>query len=170
MKKLSIVFIILFSALLLCSCTKPSFKPDEKVFFSRPKDTNLEFWISEKVAISDFSACEEYPSTFYTMYYGTGYKQADEEFVIYTIGSYSPNGEEGSYIIEITINDPDVFVYGFTINSSNEEFETKMQLNGFVVDTSENWPCPVAQKGNLKVFFQSGDWIYLLLDSANTTY
>ena len=169
MKKLSLVFLILFSMLLLCSCSKPSFKPDEKVFFSRPKDTNLEFWISEKFVASDFAACEEYPSTFNTMYYGTGYKQGDEKCVVYTIGSYSPNGEEGSYITDITISDPDVFVYALTINSSVEEFETKMQSNGFVVDLSEKGDCPIAQKGNLTVMFLPGNWILLYLD-VDTIY
>ena len=168
MKKLSFVFLILFSAILLCSCSKPSFKPDEKVFFSRPKDTNLEFWISENVEVSDFSACEEYPSTFVTMYYGTGYKHGDEEYVVYTIGSYSLNGKDDLYIIDITFSDPDVFVYGLTINSSVGEFETKMQSNGFVTE-SENGDSPMAQKGNLTVRFRPGYWISLSLD-VDITY
>ena len=140
MKKLSLVFLIVLSMLLLCSCSKPSFKPDEKVFFSRPKDTNLEFWITEKFDDLDLSTCER-EHLYYenVVYYGTGYKSGDEEVVIYYFNPYpTPKATEPLYITRIDITDPNVTVYGLTINSPQEEFVEKMQENGFVTTTTVN--------------------------------
>ena len=107
-------------------------------------ETNLEFWIGENVDNVNFSTYQEkYRYDFMgsgRQYYGTGYMptmdenglQVDPEYcVIYTVAPYPDYTSRKCHITEIYISDPDVNIYGLTINSSNEDIEETMASNGF---------------------------------------
>lgn len=107
-------------------------------------ETNLEFWIGENVDDVDFSTYQEkYRYGFMgsgRQYYGTGYapttdengQQLDPEYcVIYTVAPFPDYTSRKCHITEIYISDPDVNIYGLTINSSNDDIESTMKNNGF---------------------------------------
>ena len=107
-------------------------------------ETNLEFWIGENVDDVDFSTYQEkYRYGFMgsgRQYYGTGYapttdengQQLDPEYcVIYTVAPYPDYLSRKCHITGIYISDPDVNIYGLTINSSTEDIEETMKNNGF---------------------------------------
>jgi hypothetical protein len=126
--------------LLLCAFMLTSFVGCSSRKLAKP-ETNLDFWIAENVDAVDFS---EYHQRYGMMggqeYYGKGYtptvdengEQKDpEECVIYTITNYPDYMSRNKHVTRITITDPNVTVYGLSMNSSNEDIEATMKSNGF---------------------------------------
>ena len=146
----------------------PTWRPYSEVFFSRPKDTNLEFWITESVkgkSFSNYETTREYEFAI-AWYCGKGYTKDMTEKVIYGITGY-PDHSDSPAITAIEITDPQAIIYGLTINSSNEEFTSKMEVLGFIVtDKGTNL---VATKGNLSISFYQGTRIYLGVSVTNDT-
>ena len=135
MNKTITLLLCIFVLLALAGCSSNKLEKPE---------TNLEFWIGENVDDVDFSKYQEhYRDGFMGMgrqYYGTGYtpttdeegKQVDPEiYVIYTVSPYPDYLSRKCHITEIYISDPDVNIYGLTINSSNDDIESTMKNNGF---------------------------------------
>lgn len=113
----------------------------------RPEDTNLEFWITERV--SD-QMMEERGCTFLPGWFGASewldsrYEAATSESmavapevsVTYLITGY-PDLMDGSAITRIKISDPCINVYGLSMLSSEEEIINRMASIGTLVDTYE---------------------------------
>ena len=114
-----------------------------------PEDTNLEFWITQDVAETDFSGYYEIVGWFgASQYYGSGYLPAFDEdgyevdpehYVKYKITAWPDYADGGKYITSIDFNDPKVTVYGLTVDSSFDEFERIFSEMGYELskDSSE---------------------------------
>ena len=104
-------------------------------------DTNLEFWIAEKVDDADFfNHQEKYGLMGGREYYGRGYapstansgEQTDPEHcVLYTVTSYPDYMSRKQHVTRITITDPAVELYGVSLRSSPEEIKAAMAQHGF---------------------------------------
>lgn len=165
--------VLLLSLLMLVSLVGCSINTLEK------PETNLEFWIAENVDDVDFSTYQEkYRYGFMGsghQYYGTGYtpttdengQQVDPEHcVIYTVAPYPDYTSRKCHITEIYINDPDVNVYGLTINSSNGDIEATMKSNGFKCVEIGNAGYKEWVKGKYHISFSDGS-IGIKVDVSN---
>ena len=151
--------ILLATILCFSSCTIES--PNDDINELGRPDTNLEFWIAQNVDNVDFSKHQEkYGIMGGREFYGTGYtptldergEQVDPEYcVIYTITSYPDYSDNAQHVTSIHITDPAIVVYGLTLNSSFDEFESVVIGEGFVISGSdENYIS--AQKSKFSVF------------------
>ena len=134
MKKTKIIALLLLVCtvtLMFTSCTS------DKI--DKPKDTNLEYWILDKL---DTDGCTElYKGNKVYHYLAKGYEAetdengnlvAPEAAVTYLVRKY-PYRDWGALwrISCITITDPNVFVWGLNKNSTREEFISVMTDLGF---------------------------------------
>lgn len=140
MKKKS-VFLLLACAVILLSVLTFSQRT-----VPRP-ETDLEFWICDNVNDFDFS---EYQPRFGLMggreYYGKGYQPSVGEngeqidpvhCVIYTVTAYPDYASASSHITRITITDPNVRIWGLTVDASSTDIMTVMEQNGFRHSTTD---------------------------------
>lgn len=140
MKKKS-VFLVLACAAILISVLTFSQRT-----VPRP-ETDLEFWICDNVNDFDFS---EYQPRFGLMggreYYGKGYQPTVDEngeqidpahCVIYTVTAYPDYASASSHITRITITDPNVRIWGLTVDASSTDIMTVMEQNGFRHSTTD---------------------------------
>ena len=65
--------------------------------------------------------------------YGKGYQDGMEETVIYGLTSYPDYADGNVYITEIKITDPNVTIYGLTLNSDWETVKQVLTENEFSV-------------------------------------
>ena len=109
-------------------------------------------------------------------FYGTGYtptldeygQQVDPEYcVIYTITSYPDYSDKPQHVTSIYITDPAIEVYGLTLNSGFDEFESVLTGEGFVV-TGSNENYFSAQKGKFSVFIEN-ECIRIRVEVENKT-
>lgn len=169
MKKLiALLGLLMLISLIGCSPNKLA-KPE----------TNLEFWIAENVDDVAFSKYQEkYRYGFMgsgRQYYGTGYTPATDEngrqvdpeyYVIYTVAPYPDYTSRKCHITGIYINDPDVTVYGLTVNSSNGDIRTTMESNGFKSVAVGNMGKTEWVKGKFHIMFSEGS-ISIEVDVSN---
>ena len=100
----------------------------------RRPDTNLEFWMGQKITIDDLNKMDQVPFHLFSpgiLYLGKKYKLMNKDGVVCRPDIYVEYNVNGVKIDSINICDPDVHIYGITINSSEEEIEQKMLANGF---------------------------------------
>ena len=157
MKKTIVIILTIFLALILFGCGKNSNE--------RP-ETNLEFWICDSADDIDFSNCQErYGIMGGREYYGSGYapsldengQQIDpEKYVIYTVTSYPDYSSKTQHITRIAITDPEVNVYGLTVNSSEDEIKISMSNNGFQLVDVGNPYVNSFLKGDVSINFTDG--------------
>ena len=105
--------------------------------------TNLEFWVVERVKKGDFKDCSpKYGMFGGDQYYGSEYipeitegnMQIDPEYcVIYTVTAYPDYMFNNRYVTGIYITDPEIEIYGLTVESSNEEIIKTLKRKGFIV-------------------------------------
>ena len=98
-----------------------------------PKNTSLEFWITEDVKDRDWTGHDEiYGWMGAREFLGSGYKknedptganQHPDHYVSYVITAWPDYADGGEFVTDITVTDPDVTVYGLTIESTYEEFD-----------------------------------------------
>lgn len=166
------VVILLLSVLLILSFVGCSNNKRDKY------DTNLEFWICDNVDNFDFS---DYQPRYGLMggkeYYGSGYtptldendQQVDPEHcVIYTITSYPDYSSSKAHITGISITDPDVKIYGLTLNSSDEDIKSTMKSNGFKL--KEEYPNSRGfrySKGKISISFTTNECIRISAEVSN---
>ncbi len=145
MKKISKkqVFLIGSAAVLLCALILFLIWFLRGTRLSRPADTNLEFWITESVEKSDFSGHEQYYGTFGSeVYLGTGYSFLEddgsqafpERYVSYTVTSYPDHAYGKPAVTRIVITDPEVRIYGLTVDSAWEEVNEVMRAHGYRIN------------------------------------
>ena len=105
------------------------------LYLSKPKDTNLEFWITQRVTTKDMldKGCTilpgymggvEYLDSRYTADTSSGIPTAPETHVTYLVTGY-PDTLDKSAITQIEITDPIITVYGLTLNSTDQEITQK---------------------------------------------
>ena len=112
-----------------------------------PKDTTLEFWITEDVKDQDWSEHDEiYGWMGAREFLGSAYKknadtdssdQHPEHYVSYVITAWPDYADGGEFVTDITVTDPAVTVYGLTIESTYEEFDTVFEPLGYELSWSE---------------------------------
>jgi len=139
MKKSLITLIII--PILLSGCATDK-------YLQRPKDTNLLFWITQRCSGEDFKqagcsfipgwfGAEEYLDYRYELlevgdkYSETHHYTIPPKHVTYVISGY-PDALDGYAVTSIEITDPEITVYGLTMNSTNQEIENKMKQLQFV--------------------------------------
>ena len=112
-----------------------------------PKNTSLEFWITEDVKDRDWTGHDEiYGWMGAREFLGSGYKknedptgsnQHPEHYVSYVITAWPDYTDGGEFVTDITVTDPDVTVYGLTIESTYEEFDAVFEQLGYELSWSE---------------------------------
>ena len=112
-----------------------------------PKNTSLEFWITEDVKDRDWTGHDEiYGWMGAREFLGSGYKktqdddgsdQHPEHYVSYVITAWPDYADGGEFVTDITVTDPDVTVYGLTIESTYEEFDAVFEPLGYELSWSE---------------------------------
>lgn len=139
----NIVFIVTLVS--LCSCSEKSY------FLPRPKETNLKYWVTEKLSDDAFSDCTYLPGWVGASEYLDGrYKpvinpdnesmpRAPEIHVTYLVTAYPDLSSSYSCVTSISITDPEIYVYGLTFNSSKDEIEKKMKSMLFTQNSNGAW-------------------------------
>ena len=112
-----------------------------------PKDTSLEFWITEDVKDQDWSGYDEiYGWMGAREFLGSAYKknadadgsdQHPEHYVSYVITAWPDYADGGQFVTDITVTDPVVKVYGLTIASTFEEFDAVFESLGYELSWGE---------------------------------
>ena len=154
MKKLRFVSSGTFLFIFLSSCAAGN-------FLKRPEDTNLAFWITQKVETEDFKDCTLLPGMFGgDMYLDSKYEALEGDMpsvpdihVVYTVTKYPDYSSPDLYVTAISITDPTIYVYGLTINASDAQIEERMnELNYKNTEYgSRKW-----EKNNCKINFLEG--------------
>lgn len=112
----------------LCSCST--------FYLKKPADTNLDFWITERVERQEFEekGCTLLPGRFGAAEYLDHRYVADTSgdmavapavHVTYVLSGY-PDAKDKWAVTRIHITDPEITVYGLTMNSTNTEIEERM--------------------------------------------
>ena len=106
----------------------------------KPEDTNLEYWILDKPDKKNWTKIgpDRYLAAGYEAVVDeNGDLYAPKEAVLYYIDHY-PISEIGLKRIDgFLITDPDVYVWGLTVNSTKEEAFEVLSGLGFSVDSSD---------------------------------
>ena len=155
MKKIFILMITALLLLSLCGC-----KNTDKWFLDRPSDTDLSLWITDEVSEAVFS---EYTPTAYStlggnVVYEKGYtsvltssgERADPEHCVKYRVDQHENGKR--YVTLVSVTDPNVRVYGLTVESTLAEFDTAMEAAGFTV-TAVDENLHIAKRYNVEIEF-----------------
>ena len=113
----------------------------------KPKDTTLEFWITEDVKDYDWTGHDEiYGWMGAREFLGSAYKknvdadgsdQHPEHYVSYVITAWPDYADGGQFVTDITVTDPAVKVYGLTIASTFEEFDAVFEPLGYELSWGE---------------------------------
>ena len=112
-----------------------------------PRDTTLEFWITEDVKDKEWSGHDEIRGWMGAReFLGSGYKKTQGEdgsdqhpdhYVSYVITAWPDYADGGQFVTDITITDPAVTVYGLTIGSTYEEFDAVFEPLGYELSWGE---------------------------------
>ena len=127
----SIAPFALMAALMLTSCG------NSDLYLKRPSNTNLEFWITQKVKDNELEekGCQYFnwrfgPGAFLDSKYSfvevDGVQELPEAYVIYEALKYPDICKGSRAITRIDITDPEITVYGLTINSTEKEISDVM--------------------------------------------
>lgn len=157
--KLLITLCVLASALALISCQSPKSVP-------KPEDiTGLDFWVTEDVSEVDFSEYHIVPGLFGGReYYGTQYVPDTDEngeqteppvYVKYTVTAWPDYSDGGSYVTRIVWNDPDVSIFGLTVDSSVSKITGTLSALGY--DTPTGKRGVLAEKDGVSIGMYIGD-------------
>lgn len=137
MKKLAALLIVICVA--LCACVhEPATFPD------KPQDSKLEFWIGQDVTDVDFSEYERVIGvTGDIMYLGKDYNSSinptPQYYVMYVIKLHNrASWDDGAYVSEIWITDPNVTLYGINCHSTFAQFVKAMKANDYVIERRDD--------------------------------
>ena len=136
MKKIIALTLLLCTlTLLLSSCGSSN---DVKI--EKPEDTNLEYWLLDTLDTDNLTEINRKSDDNKKSFLAKEYKAATNEngeivapqaAVVYTLGRYPFTDFGVRRIINIMITDPDVYVWGLTLNSTRDEFVEVMNSLGF---------------------------------------
>ena len=125
--------IALFSLFLMGCSSSPK-------YLDKPKDTDLSFWITEKVDNSSFRDCTFIPGGFgVNVYLDSRYKSIPVNgqaslpsiYVTYHVTKYPDYSDKDSCVTRIEIKDPVIDVYGLTRKSNLDDVSVKRKSLGF---------------------------------------
>ncbi len=148
----------------------------------RDSGTSLRFWILDKFGDSDSEGMQrtsmmggrEYVEDKYPVVTDEGgyNPRAPEVYVSYVVTPWPDyaDGENGFFVTRINIADPEVGVFGVTMNSTQEEFILQMEKNGLTVVTAyEDDPgwSPENPRFALVAFSPNGEYEIRLSRSAD---
>ena len=154
--------------LLLCTVTLMfSSCGSEKI--EKPEDTNLEYWLLDKPNKKEWTQLT-YLERATDQYLAQGYEavvdengdvRRPESCVVYYIQNY-PLADFGiaKRISRIEITDPNVYIWGLTLNSDREEIEATLRNNGFIVTSSDHMGV-TGDNGRYRVTVRFEDGIYI---------
>lgn len=148
-------------------------------FLDRPENTNLELWITQKLEAEDIKdmtelggcfGCRLFLGSKYTPAYYDGNSFAPSTpngpYVEYEASGY-PDSSDSYHITGITIKDPEVTVYGLTMNSTKEEISRTMKDEGFH-EHCEGEYCKWSKHNCVFNFYNNSDnEIYIGASSTN---
>ena len=169
MKKIIALTLLLCTFLLMFSSCEA--EPE----LAKPEDTNLEYWLLDSPDKKDF-----------TFIYGIGYLSdkykaivnedgslsAPQEYISYSFHNY-PTDEIGEdRILKIVITDPDVSIWGLTINSTKEEIVETFKKMGFYIDGPHEERCNIrSEKVEIFIFYNEKIEIqHKVISIANSIY
>ena len=143
----------------------PSVEDPSDIYFDRPADTNLEFWITEDVSDINFYANYASGGEVFGMVFfcGMGYTADMEEKVVYGLTPYPDHADRNLYITRIEITDPNITIYGLTINSDWETVKQVLTEQEFTIIEKT---LIIAQKGRLTIYFEENR-ILMFVDVTN---
>lgn len=158
MKKLIALLLLLCTFTLMFSSCKV--EPE----LAKPEDTNLEYWLLDKPDKKDWTKIGS------DRYLAAGYEPAVDEngdlrrpehSVVYYISNY-PLADLGivKRISRIEISDPNVYIWGLTLNSDREEIITALENNGFVV-TSNDHRGVTGDNGRYRIVVRFNEGIFI---------
>ena len=116
-------------------------------FPTDPTNTTLEFWITDSISDIDLTGYQtlhrpELIGIDKNAFFGAGYTSYldtagneifPDAYVVYATSSYPNTKADGDYITYIEITDPEVYLYGLTVNCTPEEFDQTFKSLGFEV-------------------------------------
>lgn len=114
--------------------------PDLVTFFKECEIEGLDFWILQDVKEYDFSGYTKDPNYLGTqgVYLGRNYDIStltdgnySEPLVEYFIGSWPDLSDQQVYITRIWITDPDVKIYGLSVENTMEEWRKVLMEKGY---------------------------------------
>ena len=128
----SICVIGFLTSLTLLSCNNAS----DPLYLRKPKDTNLEFWITERATSKDLEdkgctylpgwmGAEEYLDSRYTADTSEPMAKAPDIHVTYLLTGY-PDTLDDPAITHIEITDPSITVYGLTMESTDNQITSRL--------------------------------------------
>ncbi len=143
--------------LLLCTVTLMFSSCGNDVKIEKPEDTNLEYWLLDKPNKKDFTYIDKIghlSNEYEPIVNDDGSLSAPQEYVAYHFGNY-PTDEIGiDRILYIQITDPDVSVWGLTINSTKEEIVETFSKMGFYIDGPWEERCNIRnEKLEIYIFY-----------------
>lgn len=169
---------ILFTAALLLLAALGAgvflMRPDKVYIPPKPEDTQLEFWICEDTAGTDWSGhdmveggfgCEEYLGKAYSSGESVVY-ELPEVCVSYRMTAWPDYADGGWYVTRIKITDPAVSVYGVTLDSDPRDFERVMKSLGFKITLKTAYYC-AAQRDGFTFALSQGMYIQLVAEVTN---
>lgn len=112
-----------------------------------PANTSLDLWILQDVSLVDWSGYTENPGWFGAHeFYGKGYAPIisengvftdPEHCVKYLVTAWPDCADGGQYVTRITVTDPAVTMWGLTVESSVEQFDSVLSAMGFQYNGGE---------------------------------
>ncbi len=146
MKKIQSIIHLAFIVILLSACSS---NKDSEIYLDRPDDTNLEFWITQKVDLKEFEdkgctylpgrfGADEYLDSRYTADINDGMAVAPAIHVKYLVTGY-PDLVDELAVTHIEITDPSITVYGLNMNSTDNEILNRINnlTNSFSYVTTQ---------------------------------
>jgi len=173
-KLVSMVMLAVFCVIILASCGSSETLP-------KPDDFALDFWLLDDVTdtdISDFFSmegrfgCIEILGRDYEAVINEENNRFDypKHYVSYILTAYPDYASEGLFVTEIIVADPAVTLYGLTVNSTIEEFDTVFSEMGYELSNLEfHENIRVAEKGKITVRFLQGSTLSFTAEVTNET-
>ena len=127
-KSFALLLLLCTFVLVLSSCGSRS-------AIAKPEDTNLEYWLFDEPDEENLTLVRSGGS--YKMFLASGYEDVDVKYtcqpnaVYYNTTKTSIALTNRDRISQITITDPEVTLWGLTINSTHDEFYTTLTQVGF---------------------------------------
>ncbi len=134
MKKFNYITCVTILALLIGGCSSEIEEND--IYLDKPEDTNLEFWITQRVTFKEFEdkgctylpgwfGADEYLDSRYVADTGGNMAIPPDIHVTYLVTGY-PDTLDNDAVTHIEITDPTITVYGLTLNSTDDEIKNRV--------------------------------------------
>ncbi len=138
------VLLFLVAAVLLVGLVILSIIFASRSRISQLQDANLEFWLGHRVEAGDFAGHEQYFGTFgEDIYLGEDYaflrdahggQRFPAHYVSYTVKSYPDAAFGKQTVTSVHVTDPEVTMWGISVNSTAEEVDEILRSHGFRKD------------------------------------